>query len=92
MGIGETPAETAALFTVKLPRQEDMWLPVLFAPTESSQKLGRAYAERIVACKDRDASPFGEQVYAGQGAAIHTYGATKDPERFVTHTKLFLDR
>jgi pimeloyl-ACP methyl ester carboxylesterase len=79
VGIGETPAQTAALFTVKLPRQEDMWLPVLFAPTETSQKLGREYVERIVARKDRDASPFGEQVYAGQGTAIHTYGTTKDP-------------
>ena len=79
VGIGETPAETAALFTVKLPRQEDMWLPVLFAPTETSQKLGREYVERIVARKDRDASPFGGQVYAGQGTAIHAYGAAKDP-------------
>ncbi|MFJ2397311.1 alpha/beta fold hydrolase [Streptomyces sp. NPDC087843] len=79
VGIGETPAQTAALFTVKLPRQEDMWLPVLFAPTETSQQAGRAYVERIVARKDRDDSAFGEQVYAGQGTAIHTYGATKDP-------------
>ena len=79
VGIGETPPETAALFTVKLPRQEDMWLPILFAPTETSQKLGREYVERIVARKDRDASPFGEQVYAGQGTAIHAYGTTKDP-------------
>jgi len=79
VGIGETPAGTAALFGVKLPRQEDMWLPILFAPTETSQRLGRAYVERIVAREDRDDSPFGEQVYAGQGAAIHSYGATKDP-------------
>ena len=79
VGIGQTPPETAALFTVKLPRQEDMWLPILFAPTETSQKLGREYVDRIVARKDRDASPFGTQVYAGQGTAIHTYGATKDP-------------
>jgi pimeloyl-ACP methyl ester carboxylesterase len=79
VGIGETPPETAALFGVKLPRQEDMWLPILFTPTEASQKLGREYVERIVARKDRDASPFGEQVFAAQGAAIHTYGTTKDP-------------
>jgi pimeloyl-ACP methyl ester carboxylesterase len=51
----------------------------LFAPTESSQKLGREYVERIIARKDRDASAFGEQVYAGQGTAIHAYGTTKDP-------------
>jgi pimeloyl-ACP methyl ester carboxylesterase len=79
VGIGETPPQTAALFGVKLPRQEDMWLPILFAPTETSQKLGREYVERIVARKDRDDSPFGEQVFAGQGTAIHTYGTTKDP-------------
>jgi pimeloyl-ACP methyl ester carboxylesterase len=79
VGVGETPAETAALFAVKLPRQEDMWLPILFAPSDTSQKLGREYVERIVARKDRDTSPFGEQVYAGQGAAIHAYGITKDP-------------
>jgi pimeloyl-ACP methyl ester carboxylesterase len=79
VGIGETPPEIAALFGVQLPRQEDMWLPILFSPTESSQKLGREYVERIVARKDRDASPFGGQVFAAQGAAIHTYGATKDP-------------
>jgi pimeloyl-ACP methyl ester carboxylesterase len=79
VGIGETPAQTAALFTVKLPRQEDMWLPILFAPPQTSQKLGREYVERIVARQDRDASPFVEQVYAGQGTAIHAYGTTKDP-------------
>lgn len=147
VGIGETPAQTAALFTVQLPRQEEMWLPILFAPTETSQKLGRDYVDRITVRKDRDASPFGRQVFAGQGTAIHTCGTTKDPayailknikvpvlvvngtndtiiatinsyilqqflpdaeliiypdanhgahfqypERFVTHTKLFLDR
>jgi pimeloyl-ACP methyl ester carboxylesterase len=79
VGIGETPAETAALFGVHLPRQEDMWLPILFSPTETSQKLGREYVERIVTRKDRDASPFGEKVFAGQSTAIHTYGTTKDP-------------
>ncbi|MFI9781550.1 alpha/beta fold hydrolase [Streptomyces sp. NPDC051956] len=79
VSIGEMPAETAALFGVTLDQQEDMWLPVLFAPSETSQQAGRAYVERILAREDRDASPFGEQVFAGQGTAIHTYGTTKDP-------------
>jgi pimeloyl-ACP methyl ester carboxylesterase len=79
VGIGESPPEIGALFGVTLPRQEDMWLPILFAPTETSQKLGRDYVERILTRKDRDASPFGQQVYAGQGTAIHSYGTTKDP-------------
>jgi len=79
VGIGESPPEISALFGRQAPPAEDMWLPILFAPTETSQKLGREYVERIVARTDRDTSPFGEQVYAGQGAAIHTYGTTKDP-------------
>jgi len=78
IGIGETPPETAALFTARLPRQEDMWLPVLFAPTQTSQKLGREYVERIVARKDRDASPSASRSTPGR-AAIHAYGTTKDP-------------
>ena len=78
-GLGALPAWVAELFTRKYEQQEDMWLPILFAPTETSQKLGREYVERIVARKDRDDSPFGEQVFTGQGTAIHTYGTTKDP-------------
>ena len=64
VGIGEMPAETAALFGVTLPRQEDMWLPILISPTETSQELGRKYVQRIVTRTDRDASPFSEQGFA----------------------------
>jgi pimeloyl-ACP methyl ester carboxylesterase len=76
--IGELPPETAALFGMKYPRQEDMWLPILFAPTDTSQKLGRDYVDRIVARKDRD-EPFSEQSVLAQRAAIGLYGAAKDP-------------
>ena len=77
-GIGALPAWVAELFTRKYERQEDMWLPILFAPTQASQAAGRAYVERIVARADRDA-PVSDQSIAAQGAALAAYGAAKDP-------------
>ncbi|HUC21861.1 MAG TPA: alpha/beta hydrolase [Streptosporangiaceae bacterium] len=76
--IGQTPPQTAALFGMAYPRQQDMWLPILFAPTDTSQKLGRDYVDRIVARKDRD-EPFSEQSVLAQRTAIGAYGAAKDP-------------
>ena len=76
--IGDMPAETLALFSKTYPRQEDMWLPILFAPTDTSQKLGGQYVDRIVARTDRDA-PFSEQSVQAQETAMGAYGAAKDP-------------
>jgi pimeloyl-ACP methyl ester carboxylesterase len=77
-GIGELPAWVAELFTRKYERQEDMWLPILFAPTAASQAAGRAYVERIVARADRD-TPVSGQSIAAQSAALAAYGAARDP-------------
>jgi pimeloyl-ACP methyl ester carboxylesterase len=55
-----------------------MWLPILFAPSDTSQRLGRQYVDRIVARTDRDA-PFSEQSVQAQLTAIRAYGAAKDP-------------
>jgi pimeloyl-ACP methyl ester carboxylesterase len=77
-GIGARPAWVADLFTRKYERQEDMWLPILFAPTETSQAAGRAYVKRITARADRDA-PVSDQSIAAQRAALAAYGAAKDP-------------
>ena len=77
-GIGALPAWVAELFTRKYERQEDMWLPILFAPTETSQAAGRAFVERIVARADRD-TPVSDQSIAAQRAALAAYGAAKDP-------------
>jgi hypothetical protein len=35
-----------------------MWLPILFAPTRTSQAAGRAHIERIIARADRDTPVF----------------------------------
>jgi pimeloyl-ACP methyl ester carboxylesterase len=77
-GIGVSPAWVGELFTRKYERQEDMWLPILFAPTQTSQAAGRAYVERIVARADRD-KPVSDQSVTAQLAAIHAYGTAKDP-------------
>ena len=77
-GIGARPDWVGKLFARKYQRQEDMWLPILFAPTRTSQAAGRAYVERIVARADRD-TPVSEQSIAAQRAAIAAYGAAKDP-------------
>jgi pimeloyl-ACP methyl ester carboxylesterase len=77
-GLGALPAWVAELFTRKYERQEDMWLPILFAPTGSSQAAGRAYIERITARADRD-MPFSDQSVSAQRAALAAYGAAKDP-------------
>ena len=77
-GIGAPPAWVADLFIRKYDRQEDMWLPILFAPTETSQAAGRAYVERITARADRD-TPVSDQSVAAQRAALAAYGAAKDP-------------
>jgi pimeloyl-ACP methyl ester carboxylesterase len=76
--IGNSPAWVAELFTRKYERQEDMWLPILFAPTQTSQAAGRSYVDRITARADRDA-PVSDQSIAAQGAALAAYGAAKDP-------------
>ena len=77
-GIGALPAWVAELFTRKYEQQEDMWLPILFAPTQSSQAAGRAYVERILARADRD-TPVSGQSIAAQSAALAAYGTAKDP-------------
>jgi pimeloyl-ACP methyl ester carboxylesterase len=77
-GIGARPAWVAELFTRKYERQEDMWLPILFAPTQTSQAAGRAFIDRITARANRDI-PVSDQSVAAQRAALAAYGAAKDP-------------
>ncbi|MFK0166945.1 alpha/beta hydrolase [Rhizobium sp. NPDC090279] len=77
VGLGSMPPETRALFFQTYEHQEEMWLPILFAPSEGSQAAGRAYLARMMARKDRDAEVSMETVQA-QATAIAAYGAQKD--------------
>ncbi|HEX3610560.1 MAG TPA: alpha/beta hydrolase [Sporichthyaceae bacterium] len=77
VGVGELPPETRALFFKQYEHQEEMWLPILFSPSEASQAAGRAYLARMMARQDRDAAVSMETVQA-QAEAIAAYGAQKD--------------
>lgn len=77
--IGSRPDWVGELFARKYPRQEDMWVPILFGPSEDAQRRGREYVDRIVARKDRDLPPNQQSILA-QRTAIAAYGAQKDPE------------
>src|ERR1700682_5232715 len=52
VGVGEMPPETQALFFKKYEHQEEMWLPILFSPSEVSQAAGRAYLKRMMVRKE----------------------------------------
>ena len=77
VGVGEMPPETRALFFKEYDHQEEMWLPILFSPSDASQAAGRAFLARMMARKDRDAEISTETIQA-QAAAIGAYGAEKD--------------
>jgi pimeloyl-ACP methyl ester carboxylesterase len=77
-GVGEMPPETEALFFKEYEHQEEMWLPILFSPSETSQAAGRDFLARMMAREDRDEAVSMDTVKA-QAAAIGAYGAKKDP-------------
>jgi pimeloyl-ACP methyl ester carboxylesterase len=72
------PPETEALFFKEYEHQEEMWLPILFSPSEASQAAGRAFLARMMVREDRDEAVSMDSVKA-QAAAIGAYGAKKDP-------------
>lgn len=76
--VGVLPPDIEALFFRKYERQEDMWLPILFAPSEPSQAAGQAFVDRITTRKDRD-EPVSMETVQAQAKALAAYGADKDP-------------
>ena len=77
-GIGALPAWVAELFTRKYQRQEDMWLPILFARLLPARRPGATMSSASPPVADRD-TPVSDQSIAAQRAALAAYGAAKDP-------------
>lgn len=73
-GMGQRKPEVAALFTQKYERQDEMWLPVFFSPSDRSQAAGHRYLDRIrTRAEDRDA-PVSDQTRAAHTAARNEWG------------------
>ena len=68
-GMAGLKSSTAELFAKQYERQDEMWLPIMFAPSETSQAAARAYLERIRRRPDRDAPVSTEAGLAHRAAA-----------------------
>jgi pimeloyl-ACP methyl ester carboxylesterase len=74
-GMAARPPEVAALWTKHYDPQDEMWLPILFYPSSSSQAAGRRWLERIRArTRDRDA-PVSVETATSHRAAASKWGA-----------------
>ena len=68
-GMAAQRPTTAGLFAQVYQDQNDMWLPIMFSPSERSQAAGRAYLERIRSRPDRDPAVSPETAQAHRRAA-----------------------
>jgi pimeloyl-ACP methyl ester carboxylesterase len=69
-GVLTDPADNAgALFAAGPNTNDELWLPIFFTATRSSQAAGRAYVERVRGRADRDV-PFSAE-------AVKTYSAAR---------------
>lgn len=74
-GMAARPPEVAALWTERYDPQDEMWLPILFHPSPTSQAAGRRWLERIRARnRDRDA-PVSVETATSHRAAASKWGA-----------------
>ena len=68
-GMSAQKPSTAQLFAKTYERQDEMWLPIMFSPSQRSQAAGRAYLDRIRARPDRDQPVSQETLLAHRQAA-----------------------
>jgi pimeloyl-ACP methyl ester carboxylesterase len=75
-GMASQRPDTAALFAKTYEQQDEMWLPIMFSPSEASQTAGRAWLQRTRARQhDRDL-PVSAETALAHRAAAGKWGAT----------------
>ena len=74
-GMAGRPPEVAALWTAHYDPEDEMWLPILFYPSDTSQAAGRRWLDRVRArTSDRDA-PVSTETATAHRAAASKWGA-----------------
>jgi pimeloyl-ACP methyl ester carboxylesterase len=74
-GMAQLAPDTAPLFAKVYDRQDLMWLPIFFSPSEPSQTAGRRFLQRIrERAEDRDA-PVSQATVAAHSSAAREWGA-----------------
>jgi pimeloyl-ACP methyl ester carboxylesterase len=74
-GMAARPPEVAALWTKAYTPQDEMWLPILFYPSPSSQAAGRAWLERTRARADDRDAPVSVETATAHRAAASKWGS-----------------
>jgi pimeloyl-ACP methyl ester carboxylesterase len=76
-GVPQAP-DVAPLFTKRDELGDNMWLPIMFSPSEGSQAAGRAFIDRIRArTEDRDL-PVSAETIAAHRAAARKWGTAAE--------------
>ena len=78
-GMAAQKPTTAELFAKIYDRQDEMWLPIMFSPSDRSQAAGRRYLDRIRARADRD-QPVSQTTLLAHGQAAGTWGQPNDDD------------
>jgi pimeloyl-ACP methyl ester carboxylesterase len=74
-GMAGRPPEVTALWTAHYDPQDEMWLPILFYPSPTSQAAGRRWLNRVrVRTTDRD-TPVSTETATAHRAAASKWGA-----------------
>jgi pimeloyl-ACP methyl ester carboxylesterase len=76
-GMSQLTPDVAALFTRWNALGEDMWLPIMFSPSKTSQAAGQAFIRRITARADRDV-PVSDATVAAYRAAASEWGTSTE--------------
>jgi pimeloyl-ACP methyl ester carboxylesterase len=77
-GMQEMLPSTAELFGKVYERQDEMWLPIMFSPSEASQATGWKWMERIRQRDEHRDVEVSEATQAAHLAAIHTWGELRE--------------